>query len=80
MIGGSGDFLHKHLMNHDKFVSRFRSSTSLSELAVSMATSGSLGSTGSPVASSRGGKTRHHRRAISSADHCPTIRAFGAFR
>jgi hypothetical protein len=56
-------------MNHDKLARRLRTSASLSEFAVSMARSCSPGSTGSPVASSRGGKTLHHRRAISSADH-----------
>ncbi len=49
-------FSHKHLMNHDKLLRRFRSSSSHSGFAVSMARSCSVGSTGSPVVSSRGGK------------------------
>ena len=50
-------FSHKHLMNHDKLLRRLRSSRSRSGFAVSMARSCSVGSTGSRVVSSRGGKT-----------------------
>ena len=60
-------------MNHDRLERRWRSSASRSELFASMAKSCTPGSTGSPVASSLGGKTLHHRRAISSSDHCSAM-------
>ena len=61
-------------MNHDRLASRWRSSTSRSESAATIARSCSSGSTGCPVLSSRGGKTLHQAQGdlvIGPLGRCP---------
>jgi hypothetical protein len=61
---------HKHRMNQERLASRDLRSARRSASAVSMATSWPSGSRGSPVSSSRWGKSLRHRIATSRSDHC----------